>query len=107
MEHFHCHSGNESNFVSFFRKKLEQTDCCVIYTTGDADCDIAVTAANDLLWKDVSVISEDTDLVSVNSFFLSTARLWNSLPARCFLLTYDLGDLRLELIDIFFFFFFL
>ena len=29
--------------------------------------------------------------VYVNSFFPSTARLWNSLPIKCFPLTYDLS----------------
>ena len=30
--------------------------------------------------------------VYVNSFFLRTSRLWNSLPAECFSLTYDLNS---------------
>ena len=30
--------------------------------------------------------------VYVNSFFARIARLWNSLPTGCFLLTYDLND---------------
>ena len=32
--------------------------------------------------------------VYVNSFFPLTARLWNSLPLECFLLTYDLGGFK-------------
>ena len=32
--------------------------------------------------------------VYVNSFFLRTTRLWNSLPVECFPLTYDLGDFK-------------
>ena len=32
--------------------------------------------------------------VYVNSFFPHTARLWNSLPIKCFPLTYDLGDFK-------------
>ena len=31
--------------------------------------------------------------IYVNSFFSRTARLWNSLPIKCFPLTYDLNDL--------------
>ena len=30
----------------------------------------------------------------VNSFFPCTARLWNSLPIECFLLTYDLSGFK-------------
>ena len=30
----------------------------------------------------------------VNSFFPRTARLWNSLPAECFPLTYDINDFK-------------
>ena len=30
----------------------------------------------------------------VNSFFLCTARPWNSLPLECFLLTYDLNGFK-------------
>ena len=30
----------------------------------------------------------------VNSFFICTARLWNSLPIECFPLTYDLSGLK-------------
>ena len=30
----------------------------------------------------------------VNSFFPRTARLWNSLPIECFLLTYDLNGFK-------------
>ena len=32
--------------------------------------------------------------VYVNSFFLCTARHWNSLPLECFLLTYNLNDFK-------------
>ena len=32
--------------------------------------------------------------VYVNSFFLRTARLWNSLPIECFPLTYDLCEFK-------------
>ena len=32
--------------------------------------------------------------VYANSFFLPTARLWNSLPIKCFPLTYDLNGFR-------------
>ena len=32
--------------------------------------------------------------VHVNSFFLHTARLWNSLPIECFPLTYDLNGFK-------------
>ena len=32
--------------------------------------------------------------VSVDSFFPGTARLWNSLPIECFLLTYDLSGFK-------------
>ena len=32
--------------------------------------------------------------VYVNSFFLRTARLWNSLPIECFPLTYDLNGFK-------------
>ena len=32
--------------------------------------------------------------VYVNSFFLCTARLWNSLPIECFPLTYDLNGVK-------------
>ena len=32
--------------------------------------------------------------VYVNSFFPRTARLWNSLPIECFLLTYDLNGFK-------------
>ena len=32
--------------------------------------------------------------VYVNSFFLRTARLWNSLPTECFPLTYDLSGFK-------------
>ena len=32
--------------------------------------------------------------VYVNSFFPHTARLWNSLPIKCFPLTYDLSGLK-------------
>ena len=32
--------------------------------------------------------------VYVNSFFLHTARLWNSLPLECFPLTYDLSGFK-------------
>ena len=32
--------------------------------------------------------------VHVSSFFLRTARLWNSLPTECFPLTYHLNDFR-------------
>ena len=32
--------------------------------------------------------------VYVNSFFLRTARLWNSLPIECFPLTYDLYEFK-------------
>ena len=32
--------------------------------------------------------------VYVNSFFLCTARLWNSLPIECFPLTYDLSGFK-------------
>ena len=32
--------------------------------------------------------------VYVNSFFPRTARLWNSLPIECFLLTYDLSGFK-------------
>ena len=32
--------------------------------------------------------------VSVNSFFLHTAKLWNSLPRECFPLTYDLSAFK-------------
>ena len=32
--------------------------------------------------------------VFVNSFFPSTARLWNSLPAECLPLTYDLNGFK-------------
>ena len=39
--------------------------------------------------------------VYVNSFFPRTGRLWNSLVIECFLLTYDLSCLGLELTDIF------
>ena len=42
MELFQWHSGNKSNFVSFVRKKMEQTGCCVIYTT-DRCCVIYTT----------------------------------------------------------------
>ena len=31
--------------------------------------------------------------VYANSLFFRTARLWNSLPQECFLLTYDLNAL--------------
>ena len=33
----------------------------------------------------------------VNSFFPSTPRLWNSLPAECFPLTYDVSGISPEL----------
>ena len=32
--------------------------------------------------------------VYVNSFFLSTAKLWNSLPIECFLLTFNLNGCK-------------
>ena len=32
--------------------------------------------------------------VYVNSFFPCTARLWNSLPLKCFPLTYDLSGIK-------------
>ena len=32
--------------------------------------------------------------VYVNNFFLRTARLWNSLPIECFLLTYDMNGFK-------------
>ena len=32
--------------------------------------------------------------VSVNSFFPHTARLWDSLPIRCFSLTYNLNGFK-------------
>ena len=32
--------------------------------------------------------------VYINSFFLRTARLWNSLPMECFPLTYDLSGFK-------------
>ena len=32
--------------------------------------------------------------VYVNSFFPRTARLWNSVPVECFLLTYDLSGFK-------------
>ena len=32
--------------------------------------------------------------VYVNSFFLRTAKLWNSLPKECFPLTYDLNGFK-------------
>ena len=32
--------------------------------------------------------------VYVNSFFPRTARLWNSLPIKCFFLIYDLSDFK-------------
>ena len=32
--------------------------------------------------------------IYVNSFFLRTARLWNSLPIECFPLTYDLNGFK-------------
>ena len=32
--------------------------------------------------------------VYVNSFFPQTARLWNSLPIKCFLLTYNLNGFK-------------
>ena len=32
--------------------------------------------------------------VYINSFFPRAARLWNSLPAKCFPLTYDLNGLK-------------
>ena len=32
--------------------------------------------------------------VYINSFFLRTARLWNSLPIECFPLTFDLSDFK-------------
>ena len=31
---------------------------------------------------------------NVNSFLPLTARLWNSLPQECFLLTYDLNGFK-------------
>ena len=39
-------------------------------------------------------------VIFVSSFFLGTARLWNSLPIECFPLTYDQNG-SLELTDIF------
>ena len=36
--------------------------------------------------------------VYVNSFFPCTARLWNSLPIKCFPLTYDLNGLKSRII---------
>ena len=36
--------------------------------------------------------------VYVNSFFPSTARLWNSLPIECFPLTFDLKHLQLQVL---------
>ena len=38
--------------------------------------------------------------VNVNSFFTCTARLWNSVPIECFLLTYDISDFCTEWIPI-------
>ena len=35
--------------------------------------------------------------IYVNSFFLRTARLWNSLAIECFLLTYDLGVFKFRI----------
>ena len=35
--YFLCHSSNKAHFVFIVKKRLEQTACCVIYTTGDAD----------------------------------------------------------------------
>ena len=32
--------------------------------------------------------------VYVNSFFIRTAKLWNSLPIECFLMTYDLSGFK-------------
>ena len=32
-----------------------------------------------------------------NNFFLCTARLWNSLPIKCFPLTYDLNDFKFRI----------
>ena len=32
--------------------------------------------------------------VNLNSFFPRTARLWNSLPIKCFPLTYDLNGFK-------------
>ena len=35
--------------------------------------------------------------VYVNSFFPRTAKLWNSLPIECFLLTYDLSGFKFRI----------
>ena len=43
----------------------------------------------------------------VNSFFPRTARLWNSLPAECFPLTYDINGFKSRVKDTFFLGFFL
>ena len=38
--------------------------------------------------------------VYVNSFFPHTAKLWNSLPIRCFHLTYDLSSFNRHILTV-------
>ena len=41
------------------------------------------------------------NLLNFDSFFPHTARLWNSLPIKCFPLTYDLNGFKSRIKDIF------
>ena len=68
-ENFPCHHGIKANFVSLASKTLEQTDCNVIHTNGDADHDIALTNVSESPWKVLMVTGENTDLPILMLFY--------------------------------------
>ena len=72
-ENFRFHHDIKANFVCLASKTLEQTDCNVIYTTGDANHDIAVTNVNESPWKVLMVTGKNTDLLILMLFYS-----WNS-----------------------------
>ena len=55
--------------MTLVSKTLEPTGCRVLCSIVDADSQIAVTDANEPLWKVAMIIGEDTDLLIVMLFY--------------------------------------
>lgn len=66
---FLFHFSNKANFVSLVSEKLEPRSCRELYTTVDADHDITATDVNESLWKDFTIIGENTNVLILMFFY--------------------------------------
>ena len=81
-EEFLANRENKQRFINILSKELEKAGCCCFHANEDADLMIVKTALNSSNKIDTILTGEDTDLLVLLCYPLSTGTLWCILNVR-------------------------